>query len=74
VVPHPEAVSLNNDWFLKASTVSLENLSLANYQTESSPSYWGVSLDGRVIKTMYKDDLYVPSRALAIALAEEWAS
>ena len=37
-------------------------------------TYYSVSLDERTIKTMYKDDLFVPSRALAVALAEEWAS
>ena len=37
-------------------------------------TYWSVSLDERTIKTMYKDALFVPSRALAVALAEEWES
>ena len=36
--------------------------------------FYGVKLDNRVIKTMYKDDLFIPSRALAVALAEEWES
>ena len=31
-----------------------------------------MALDGRVIKTMYKDVMPIPSRALAVALAEEW--
>lgn len=31
-----------------------------------------MTLDGRVTKTVYKDDLLIPSRALAVALAEEW--
>ena len=33
---------------------------------------WAVLLDGRPIKTMYKDSLKLPSRALAVAIAEEW--
>jgi chaperone required for assembly of F1-ATPase len=33
-----------------------------------------VALDGRVTKTLYKDDLCIPSRALAVAIAEEWDS
>jgi len=39
-----------------------------------SDKYWAVSLDGKVIKTIYKDDLLLPTKALAIALAEEWDS
>jgi len=46
--------------------VTLNNLSQAHTQ------YWAVTLDGRVTKTLFKDDLLVPSRALAVALAEEW--
>ena len=26
------------------------------------------------MKTMYKDELFIPSRSLAVALAEEWQS
>jgi chaperone required for assembly of F1-ATPase len=33
-----------------------------------------VCLDNRTIKTIYKDELYIPSRALAVALSEEWES
>lgn len=33
---------------------------------------WAITLDGRLMKTMYKDPLFIPSRPLAIALAEEW--
>ena len=36
--------------------------------------YWCVCLDSRTIKTIYKDELYIPSKALAIALSEEWES
>ena len=45
--------------------VSFNNLSL-------SDKYWAVTLDGKVTKTMYKDNLLIPSKAMAIALAEEW--
>jgi chaperone required for assembly of F1-ATPase len=34
----------------------------------------GVALDGRTIKTPGKRDLIVPSRALAVAIADEWES
>lgn len=48
--------------------MSLQNLS------RSHDRYWAVTLDGKVTKTLYKDDLCLPSRALAVALAEEWDS
>lgn len=31
-----------------------------------------MTLDGKVTKTMFKDPLVIPSKALAVALAEEW--
>ena len=34
--------------------------------------YFAVALDGRPIKTLYTDDLLIPSRPLALALAAEW--
>jgi chaperone required for assembly of F1-ATPase len=34
--------------------------------------FYGVQLDNRVIKTLYKDDLLIPTKALAEAVAEEW--
>jgi chaperone required for assembly of F1-ATPase len=40
----------------------------------SHDKYYGVTLDGKVTKTMYKDNLFLPTKALAIALAEEWES
>jgi len=48
--------------------VTFENASL------SHGPYWAVALDGRVVKTLYKDVMPIPSRALAVALAEEWES
>lgn len=66
VVPHPES-----DSFPKLSPsedVSFENCSLSHGQ------YWAVALDGRILKTMYKDTMPIPSRALAVAIAEEWES
>ena len=66
VVPHPDSdslskIDLNDD-------VTMENLS------KSHDTYWAVALDGRVIKTIYKDAMPIPSRALAVAMAEEWES
>ena len=37
-----------------------------------SPNYWAVTLDEKPVKTMYKDDMFLPTKALAVALAEEW--
>ena len=66
VVLHPDNDSLPK---LKPSEeVNFDNLSLAH------GPYWAVALDGRVIKTMYKDPMPIPSRALAVAIAEEWES
>lgn len=58
-----ESKKLNND-----EKVSYQNLSL------SADKYWAVTLDGKVTKSMYKDDLLLPTKALAVALAEEWES
>ena len=66
VVEHPLSSQLE-----KLSTdqkVSLKNLRL------SHDKYYAVTLDGKVTKTLYKDDLCLPSRALAVALAEDWDS
>ena len=66
VVPHPDSDSFPK---LKASDdVTYDNLSL------SHGPYWAVALDGRIIKTIYKDPMPIPSRALAVAIAEEWES
>jgi chaperone required for assembly of F1-ATPase len=50
---------------LEGEKVTLQNLHKAD-------KYYAVTLDGRVTKTLYKDDLCLPSRALAVAIAEEW--
>lgn len=63
IVEHPlqrEAPKLK-----QGDAVNVNNLSL-------SDKYWAVTLDGKVTKTMYKDNLLIPSKALAVALAEEW--
>lgn len=49
----------------KDEQVSFHNLS-------QSDTYWTVTLDGKSTKTMFKDTLLIPTKALAIALAEEW--
>ena len=67
VVPHPDT-SLHPPRLAIDQEVNLTNLS------RSHDNYWAVALDGRIIKTMYKDPLPIPSRALAVALAEEWES
>jgi chaperone required for assembly of F1-ATPase len=60
---------LSKDYKLlkKEEKVTFNNLS-------QSDKYWAVTLDGKVTKTIYKDNLLCPSRALAVALAEEWES
>ena len=65
-MPHPDSDSLPR--LAATDDVTFENLSLSHDQ------YWAVALDNRVIKTMYKDAMPIPSRALAVALAEEWDS
>lgn len=64
VIEHPLSDKVER---LQASEqVTLNNLSM------SHDTYWAVTLDGRVTKTFFKDDLLIPSRSLAVALAEEW--
>jgi hypothetical protein len=63
VVEHP--MSADAPKIPSGEAVSVNNLSL-------SDKYWAVTLDGKVTKTMYKDNLLIPSKAMAIALAEEW--
>ena len=66
VVEHPLTPQL--DKLSDDQKVSLNNLHL------SKEKYYAVTLDGKVTKTLYKDDLCLPTRALAVALAEEWDS
>lgn len=64
VIEHPESDQLQK--LKESEEVTYNNLSL------SKGPYWGIALDGRTIKTIYKDKLLIPSRALAVALCEEW--
>ena len=66
MIQHPESDSLPK--LSPSDELTLENVSM------SHDKYWAVALDGRVIKTMYKDPMPIPSRALAVAIAEEWES
>lgn len=59
----PEALKLP-----QGEKVDFKNLSF------TGDRYWAVTLDGKVTKTMYKDNLLIPSKAMAVALAEEWES
>ena len=63
VIEHP----LSAEATQHTGLVDLSNLS-------KSDKYYAVTLDGRVTKTLYKDNLLLPSRALAVAVAEEWDS
>ena len=66
MVRHPDSDKLTK--LAASDEVTFDNLSL------SHDGYWAVSLDKRIIKSMYKDPMPIPSRALAVALAEEWES
>ena len=66
VVPHPEGA--DRAPLGKDEPIGLHNLSKVRDGEET----WAILLDGRPIKTMYKDSLKLPSRAIAVALAEEW--
>ena len=48
--------------------MSFQNLSL------SHDKYWAVKIDNHILKTPLKEDMMIPSRALAVAIAEEWDS
>ena len=65
VVEHP--LSKDAPKLPAGEAVTVNNLSL-------SDKYWAVTLDGKVTKTMYKDNLLIPTKAMAVALAEEWES
>ena len=66
IVEHP--LTDDTQKIPKEEKVDYKNLSL------SHGKYWAVTLDGKVTKTMYKDNLLIPNYALAVALAEEWES
>ena len=78
IVEHPKSCELGDECFLPSEVaegnryvrneVDFTNLSTAL----EDHCYYSIKLDGRVIKTMYKDELYIPSRALAAAMALEW--
>lgn len=64
VIQHPDSDSF--DKLSASEEVTMDNMS------KSHGPYWAVALDSRVVKTLYKDPMPIPSRALAVALAEEW--
>ena len=64
VVEHPQSADY-------PFTPKEEDAGLANCSLNHS-KYWAVSLVGRILKTFYKDPMLLPSRALAVAVAEEW--
>ena len=63
IVEHP--LQAEAPQLAAGEAVNFNNLSRSN-------KYWAVTLDGKVTKTMYKDNLFLPSKALAVAIAEEW--
>lgn len=42
--------------------------------TLSQGKCFQIHLDKYTAKTLYRDDMYIPTYDLAVALAEEWAS
>jgi len=68
VVEHPRSSEFTDLVLNEGESVSLQNLSKRN---QNKPFY-GITLDGRPIKTLYKDDMVLPSYPLAVAVAEEW--
>jgi len=67
VVEHPKQLDFPDRIISLDEKVGLHNLS-------SSNQFYSVQLDGRSVKTLYKDDLLIPSLPLAMAVAEEWES
>jgi hypothetical protein len=76
IKPHPIMDLLTSNDLKKANLMVGENdsVDLSNLSKirENKDVFYSVTLDNKPIKTMYKDPLYLPSRALAIAIAEEW--
>ena len=66
VVEHPLSAELPK--LAPDEKVSFTNIQKAHH------TYYAVTLDGRVTKTLFQDVLAIPSRALAVAIAEEWDS
>ena len=66
VTEHPMSSSVKKlQW---EDPITTENLS------QSHDTYWAVKIDNHILKTSLKEDLLIPSRALAVAIAEEWDS
>ena len=70
VMPHPYSNSGPDSQPIGKS--QLKDCSIRLQSLSKSPAYWGVSLDDRVIKTLYKDDMFLPTKKLALGVAEEW--
>ena len=68
VIEHPRSSHFTDLVLAEGESVGLENLSKRNFDK----TFFGITLDGRPIKSLYKDDMVIPSYPLAIAVAEEW--
>ena len=64
VIEHPLTPTLQK--IAATDPLTLNNVS------QSHDKYYAITLDGRVVKTFYKDTMAIPSRALAVSVAEEW--
>ena len=71
IIDHPIMTAVDEDainYLPKDEPIGLSNLQ----RIRAGEKYYAIALDGRVIKTMYKNPLPIPSRALAVAVAAEW--
>jgi len=68
VIEHPDQP---DEGLVIGSDVPIDMTNLGKVR-EGKDKIYGITLDGRLLKTTFKDPLMIPSRPLAIALAEEW--
>jgi ATP synthase F1 complex assembly factor 2 len=57
---------------LQLPLIVSSSASASSSQTQHSPQWFGVTLDGRILKTPLGTSLALPSKALALAVAAEW--
>ena len=75
IIEHPKTKELGQEWFMERIDDSTKNVTLEDLsRVYEGETFYAVQLDKRIIKTMYKDELLIPSKALAVVIAEEWES
>lgn len=68
IIEHPREEDYSHMVLGPNEQVGLENMS----KRCSDGKFYAVALDERVLKTLYKDDMLLPSYGLAVAIADEW--